>query len=199
MARPCCALLLVLASGAFGAWEPEIEAKGRSWNALIEQELDRSMALYERPASLDAAEALLLEILGDPYRLVLVVGNRLVVDRRLLLQKKGMHHIEFVKSVMERAPLDNFAYQWEWNADGFNSEDQLVREGCPTPANMKLNRVKPGAGQESDMPNFKGSYLGRFPLVSADSWTSDHLSERSRRVDVFSVTRARGTLTFKRR
>ena len=44
-ARPCCALLLVLAGGAFGAWEPEIEAKGRSWNALIEQELDRSMAL----------------------------------------------------------------------------------------------------------------------------------------------------------
>ena len=143
MARPCCALLLVLAGGAFGAWEPEIEAKGRSWNALIEQELDRSMALYERPASLDAAEALLLEILGDPYRLVLVVGNRLVVDRRLLLQKKGMHHVEFLKSVMERAPLDNFAYQWEWNADGFNSEDQLVREGCPTPANMRLNRVKP--------------------------------------------------------
>ena len=34
-----------------GAWEPEIEAKGRSWNALIEQELDRSMALYERPAA----------------------------------------------------------------------------------------------------------------------------------------------------
>ncbi|KAH8057642.1 hypothetical protein JL722_6730 [Aureococcus anophagefferens] len=115
----CCALLLVLAGGAFGAWEPEIEAKGRSWNALIEQELDRSMALYERPASLDAAEALLLEILGDPYRLVLVVGNRLVVDRRLLLQKKGMHHIEFL------------------------NEDQLVREGCPTPANMRLNRVKP--------------------------------------------------------
>ena len=25
-----------------------------------------------------------------------------------------------------------------------------------------------GAGKESDIPNFKGSYLGRFPLVSAD-------------------------------
>ena len=35
------------------------------------------------------------------------------------------------------------------------------------------------AGKESEIPNFKGSYLGRFPLVSADSWTSDHLSERS--------------------
>ena len=55
------------------------------------------------------------------------------------------------------------------------------------------------AGQESEIPNFKGSYLGRFPLVLADFWTSDHLSERPRSVDVFSVTRARGTLTFKRR
>ena len=55
------------------------------------------------------------------------------------------------------------------------------------------------AAQESEIPNFKGSYLGRFPLVSADFWTSDHLSERSRSVDAFSGTRARGTLTLKRR
>jgi len=58
-----------------------------------------------------------------------------------------------------------------------------------------LNR----AGKESEIPNFKGSSLGRFPLVSADSWTSDHLSERSRSVDAFPGTRARGTLTLKRR
>jgi hypothetical protein len=55
------------------------------------------------------------------------------------------------------------------------------------------------AGQESEIPNFKGSFLGRFPLVLADFWTSDHLSERSRSVDAFLVTRARGTLTLKRR
>ena len=55
------------------------------------------------------------------------------------------------------------------------------------------------AGQESEIPNFKGSYLGRFPLVSADFWTSDHLSERSRHVDACSGTRARGTPTLKRR
>ena len=55
------------------------------------------------------------------------------------------------------------------------------------------------AGQESEIPNFKGSFLGRFPLVSADFWTSDHLLERSRRVGAFSGTRARGTLTLKRR
>ena len=55
-----------------------------------------------------------------------------------------------------------------------------------------------GAGKESEIPNFKGSYLGRFPLVLADFWTSDHLSERSRSVDAFSGTRARGTLMLKR-
>ena len=59
--------------------------------------------------------------------------------------------------------------------------------------------VRVRAAQESEIPNFKGSDLGHFPLVSADFWTSDHLSERSRSVDVFSVTRARGTLTLKRR
>ena len=56
-----------------------------------------------------------------------------------------------------------------------------------------------GAAKESEIPNFKGSDLGHSPLVSADFWTSDHLSERSRSVDAFSVTRARGTLTLKRR
>ena len=45
--------------------------------------------------------------------------------------------------------------------------------------------------------NFKGPSLGRFPLVSADVWTSDQLSEGSRSVDAFSGTR--GTLTLKRR
>ena len=40
------------------------------------------------------------------------------------------------------------------------------------------------AAQESEIPNFKGSYLGRFPLVSADFWTGDHLLERSRSVNV---------------
>jgi hypothetical protein len=55
------------------------------------------------------------------------------------------------------------------------------------------------AGQESEIPNFKGSYLGRFPLVSADLWTSDRLSERSRSVNAFPGTRARGTLALKRR
>ena len=55
------------------------------------------------------------------------------------------------------------------------------------------------AAKESEIPNFKGSYLGRVPLVSADFGTSDHLSERSRSVDAVSGTRVRGTRTLKRR
>ena len=54
------------------------------------------------------------------------------------------------------------------------------------------------AGKGCEIPNFKGSSLGRFPLVSADFCTSDHLSERSRRVHAVSGSRARGTLTLKR-
>ena len=67
------------------------------------------------------------------------------------------------------------------------------------PLMAKKPKVVLRAAKESEIPNFKGSYLGRFPLVSADFWTSDHLSERSRSVDAFSGTRARGTLTLKRR
>ena len=55
------------------------------------------------------------------------------------------------------------------------------------------------AGKGCEIPNFKGSYLGRYPLVSADIWTSGHPSERSRSVDAFSGTRARETVTLKRR
>ena len=65
-------------------------------------------------------------------------------------------------------------------------------------AAMGAGSVTVRAAQESEIPNFKGSDLGHFPLVSADLGTSDHLSERPRRVDAFSGTRARGTLTLKR-
>ena len=51
---------------------------------------------------------------------------------------------------------------------------------CDVPfASVYYAAVNARAGKESEIPNFKGSYLGRFPLVLADSWTSDHLSEHS--------------------
>ena len=62
-----------------------------------------------------------------------------------------------------------------------------------------VQREHRGLAQGSKIPNFKGSDLGHFPLVSADFWTSDHLLERSRSVDAFPGMRARGTLTLKRR
>ena len=55
-----------------------------------------------------------------------------------------------------------------------------------------------GVGNGRDVPNFKGSSLGRVPLVSADSWTGDHPLERSRSVDAFFGTLARETLMLKR-
>ena len=68
--------------------------------------------------------------------------------------------------------------------------DARVQEyGCRAAVDLR-------AGKECDMPNFKGSSLGRFPLVSADFGTSDHLLKRSRSVHAFSGTRARGTLTL---
>ena len=42
-----------------------------------------------------------------------------------------------------------------------------------------------GSTRERNSQLHKGSFLGRFPLVSADFWTSDHLAERSRSVDAF--------------
>ena len=64
---------------------------------------------------------------------------------------------------------------------------------------VDLGADRAWAAKGCEIPNFKGSYLRRFPLVSADFWTSDHLSERSRSVGAVSETRARGTLTLKRR
>ena len=70
---------------------------------------------------------------------------------------------------------------------------------APKDVDMTLDEAATRAGKGCEIPNFKGSYLGRFPLVLADFWTSDHLSERSRPRTSFFGTRARGTATLKRR
>ena len=65
-----------------------------------------------------------------------------------------------------------------------------IKEGDGVARSLKVaNR----AAQGCEHPNFKGSHLGRFPLVLADFWTSDHLSARSRSTNVASRTRAHGT------
>ena len=54
----------------------------------------------------------------------------------------------------------------------------------PSAASITLRRIQlvvlARAGKGCEIPNFKGSYLGRFPLILVDFWTSDHLSERYR-------------------
>ena len=88
-----------------------------------------------------------------------------------------------------------------FNPVGAHPSGRIGEDPSGPPNNLMpyVSQVAVRAAQESEIPNFKGSYLGRFPLVSADFWTSDHLSERSRSVDAFPGTRARGTLTLKRR
>ena len=75
----------------------------------------------------------------------------------------------------------------------------IVNEAAVRAVRAGRNEVTNRAAQGCEHPNFKGSYLGRFPLVLADFWTSDHLSERSRSMTVVSRTRARGTAKMKRR
>ena len=63
-----------------------------------------------------------------------------------------------------------------------------ARDGGPegrAGARRAAPRRRPaGGGAGQGFPNVEGSLLGRCPLVSADVWTSDHRSERSR--DAFS-------------
>ena len=48
-----------------------------------------------------------------------------------------------------------------------------------------------------EIPNFRGSSLGRFPLDLAHFWTSDRLSGSSRKMDPFSGPNASGTFVVK--
>ena len=70
---------------------------------------------------------------------------------------------------------------------------------CGARSDVSVAGSRPGQEKGAKLANFKGSYLGRFPLVSADFSTNDHPSERYRSVNVFSGTRARGTTKLKRR
>ena len=72
-----------------------------------------------------------------------------------------------------------------FRATGRDSESnvealQVLGDEAPGACASLLATASRRAGKGCENPNFKGSYLGRFPLVSADFWTRDHLSERSR-------------------
>ena len=121
-------------------------------------------------------------------------------------------HVVAVAEALAAAPVDAAAEACDKTLADVSDAFEFVRDGATTTGlraalatydEPKLEtfivQVEVRAGQESEIPNFKASYLGRFPLVSADFWTSDHLSERSRSAGAVSETRARGTLTLKRR
>jgi hypothetical protein len=97
------------------------------------------------------------------------------VARRVGRAPGGLGALRVAARVPGRASADEI----------LGAADPLVNLAAEHASEPVARAVRLGAGQESDMPNFKGSYLGRFPLVSADFWTSDHLSERSRSVDDF--------------
>ena len=94
------------------AWQPQLPRTG-NWTQLIEEELERSLRAYERPANVDQAYRLAEQLLQDPDRFVLILGDTLIADARLLFNKKGLHHLEFVKSVIERRGHHNVLYNYE--------------------------------------------------------------------------------------
>ena len=94
------------------AWQPQLPQTG-NWSQLIEDELDRSLRVYERPANADDAYRLAEQLLADPDRFVLILGDTLIADARLLFNKKGLHHLEFVKSTIERKGHANVLYNYE--------------------------------------------------------------------------------------
>lgn len=136
--------LCVCTVAGTAAWTPQKKkVPGRTWLEAISDELDSSLSMFPPLHGTEEVEAFLARLLFEPLYTVMILQNRLIVDRRILLTRKGLHHIEFVKSVLELGPVPNLIYQFESNADGIRSEDQLVREGCPDPKWMSSERVKP--------------------------------------------------------
>ena len=119
---------------------------------------------------------------------------------------RGDSYFKSNKVYEDRIP-QTFALGFNATAYGCHNDELNITAGeeafayCDADSSSGINVVEAlvRAAKGCEIPNFKGSYLGRFPLVLADFWTSDHLSERSRRVDVLFGMRAGGTLTLKRR
>ena len=59
------------------AWQPQLPQTG-NWTGMIEEELERSLRAYERPTNNDAAYALAEQLLQDPDRFVLILGDTLI-------------------------------------------------------------------------------------------------------------------------
>ena len=114
---------------------------------------------------------------------------------------RGDSYFKSNKVYEDRIP-QTFALGFNATAYGCHNDELNITAGeeafayCDADSSSGINVVEAlvRAAKGCEIPNFKGSYLGRFPLVLADFWTSDHLSERSRSVDAFfGNARARNT------
>ena len=124
----------------------------------------------------------------SPFEKAMYVAEEAMAETLAATDAGAMNVGDLVGAFATRAALERAPLAW----------CQSLGEEMAWRGAASFEDVASGAGKESEIPNFKASYLGRFPLVSADLWTSDHLSERSRSVDAFPGTRARGTLMLKR-
>ena len=87
--------------------------------------------------------------------------------------------VHLTKLIDWGAPYDEDAALWDREISSIT--DEAIEYWQPhIGAYIGRDEFVDRAGKGCEIPNFKGSYLGRFPLVLADFSTSYHLSERSR-------------------
>ena len=184
-----------------GHWSPALVDRG-----VVDDDGDAEFALdwYDDAAVLDAVGG------ADVYSSVLEPGDSVYIPVAALhggsnvgdapaLAITGNYHDEAHHAILVDVYCEGKVRRLMRQSKKLTRIRAMVKDPSCLFWAGALGDVEPRAAKESEIPNFKGSFLGRFPLVSADFWTSDHLSERSRSVDAFSGTRARGTLTLKRR
>ncbi|KAH8072550.1 hypothetical protein JL720_11115 [Aureococcus anophagefferens] len=118
------------------------------------------------------------------------LSSKVVAQNRTRSRRRRRRRARVVDAAAATVDLDRVKIVKQ--VGGTVDDTELV-DGIVFAQGAKKAAGGPTGSKESEIPNFKGSFLGRFPLVSADFWTSDHLSERSRSVDAFPGTRARNT------
>ena len=112
-------------------------------------------------------------------RVPCVVESSLLPPRRRGARYGGLvHHVDWLQTFLSLAGGGSLRDD-DATYDSLDVWPHLAAE-APSTAPARSTVVFSRAGKGCEIPNFKGSYLGRFPLVSADFWTRDHLSERSR-------------------
>ena len=110
-----------------------------------------------------AAAAKHIGTIHHPYTFTLQEGLDAVAE--------VVHHLETYDVTTIRAATPMFLMARKIKAMGVKMV--LSGEGADEilAGYLYFHKAPDGAAQESELPNFKGSYLGRSPLVLADFWT----------------------------